>query len=206
MVNVFISYKREQRAWVKKLVLALERHNLTVWWDSKIDIGEDFNTTINRVLLQADCILVIWSKESIHSQWVISEALVGQERKNLIPILVDDVVPPVPFNVIQSSMLQDWNGEKSDPSFQELLYSIKKYSHLNSNNHNYQKKDNEQWEKALVIDRPYAYKLYLKNYPSGRHCKEATKRIKSVILKRQLILFSIIVGLFLGLIIIKKAG
>ena len=46
MADVFISYKREDRAIAVKLAVALERHTLSVWWDKTLQVGDDFRTEI----------------------------------------------------------------------------------------------------------------------------------------------------------------
>ena len=52
MADVFISYKREDRPLVRPLVRALQERGFTVWWDSRIETGENWMTCIKRAL---DC-------------------------------------------------------------------------------------------------------------------------------------------------------
>lgn len=226
MSNVFISYKREQREWVAKLVNLLETHGFTVWWDPKINVGEEYFHKINDVIAKVDCILVVWSDDSVNSKWVLSEASIGMERKNIVPILKDDVTPPLPFNIFQNANLIDWDGDSKHKGFQELLKSIQKYCassceneareiSLEKNENNSTVKTtiettqdnvNEQWEKVLKLNNTRAYKQYLKNNPKGKHRLKARRKLRGIALKRQIVLFILIIGALAVLIIVKKTG
>ena len=70
---------------------------------------------------------MLWSRDSINSFWVRSEAAEGLENKKLIPVLLDDVKPPLIFRNIQAVSLQNWNGSSTDEQLDILL------DHLNEN-------------------------------------------------------------------------
>ncbi len=42
----------------------------------------------------ADCVIVLWTRVSIKSEWVRIEAAEGLKRKNMIPIIIDDEIEP----------------------------------------------------------------------------------------------------------------
>jgi TIR domain len=46
MTDVFVSYKREDEARVARLVAALERSDLQVWWDRSLPGGESWRAQI----------------------------------------------------------------------------------------------------------------------------------------------------------------
>ena len=69
-MNAFISYAREDRDRAAKLAVALEARGWSVWWDPKIQAGQSFDEIIERELAAADCVVVLWSKHSIASEWV----------------------------------------------------------------------------------------------------------------------------------------
>lgn len=124
MIDIFISYSREDKAWVSKLAKALESEGYAVWWDPKILPGQDFEEIIQDALIKAKCVITVWSKSSIKSIWVKDESSRAYERKVFVPILYHDVKPPMPFGRIHSANFQKWEGKINDPCFQQLLNAI----------------------------------------------------------------------------------
>ena len=58
MHDIFLSYKREDRARVKPLVDALEAEGLSVWWDVHIEGGSAWRESIQKNLESARCVIV----------------------------------------------------------------------------------------------------------------------------------------------------
>jgi formylglycine-generating enzyme required for sulfatase activity len=125
MSDIFISYAHEDQARAKKLAKALEDQGWTIFWDTTIPAGSTWRATIDNALESATCVVVVWSKHSIKSHWVGEEAEDGQERKILIPVLPDNVKPPLGFRSIQAANLTNWDGDASSDAFRQLVYSIK---------------------------------------------------------------------------------
>ena len=67
MADVFISYKREDAARVRKLVAALRDAGLDVWWDEDIPASAPWEATIERALADAKEVIVCWSPASVGS-------------------------------------------------------------------------------------------------------------------------------------------
>lgn len=105
MADIFISYARKDRDVARRFAALLTEHGWTVWWDRQIRIGYTFSTVIERELAVARCVVVIWSADSINSEWVNAEAAEGAERKVLVPIRIDDVRPPLEFRRRQTATL-----------------------------------------------------------------------------------------------------
>lgn len=124
MNDIFLSYSREDIVMASVIVEALERHSFSIWWDQKIDHGDVFDSIIRKELNAAKCVMVLWSKKSVESEYVRAEATSGKNR--LVPILIEDVNIPVPFNLIQTANLKYWNGDQSHPEFLKLLKSVSK--------------------------------------------------------------------------------
>ena len=78
MSDIFISYKREEQAIVRKLANALESEGWTVWWDPKLRAGEHFDDVIEKALNEAKCVIVMWSKRSGQSRDHREQLLVSQ--------------------------------------------------------------------------------------------------------------------------------
>ena len=46
--------------------------------------------------------------QSVKSQWVKTEANEGLTREILVPLLIDDVTPPLAFRIAQTAKMTDW--------------------------------------------------------------------------------------------------
>ncbi len=124
MSDIFISYKREDRPAAEILRERLKEQGFSVWWDRKIPAGRSFDEVIQEALEKASCVIVLWSKRSVHSDWVKEEAEKGASRGVLVPLLIDDVQPPLGFGRLQTGNIAGWEGESSHPGFVQLTRSI----------------------------------------------------------------------------------
>ena len=125
MSDIFISYASGDRALaLVPVVQLLERQGWTVWWDRTILPGKNFDEVIERALDDARCVVVVWSRESVGSQWVKSEAAEGARRNLVVPILLDPVKIPLEFRRIQTAQLPGWPGDPHEVEVRRLLESI----------------------------------------------------------------------------------
>jgi hypothetical protein len=124
MTDVFISYASEDRERARKLASALEARGWSVWWDRKIIAGQSFDQMIEHELETAKSVVVLWSKDSISSEWVKNEAAVASERGVLVPALIDNVKLPLEFRRKQTADLTGWDGDPSHGGFQALCEGI----------------------------------------------------------------------------------
>jgi hypothetical protein len=124
MSDIFISYSSQDRTIVKQIADILENKGWSVWWDRKIPIGKKFDTVIENELHQASCVLVVWTKHSIASEWVKNEAAEAAQKGILIPVIIEELELPLAFKRIQSALLIDWHGEPDHPELEILFSSI----------------------------------------------------------------------------------
>lgn len=124
MSDIFLSYKSEDRERAKSIAVILEQQDFSVWWDRDIPIGRSVDQFIVEKLYEANCVIVLWSRKSVESDWVKDEADEGKKRGILFPVLIDDVDIPLGFRRIQTARLIDWKGELSHPDFERLLKSV----------------------------------------------------------------------------------
>ncbi|MDB4584096.1 TIR domain-containing protein [Draconibacterium sp.] len=124
MSDIFISYSSKDRKTTRSLVKVFEQHGWTVWWDKYITPGKAFDRAISQALDTAKCIIVLWSKNSVKSDWVMEEALEGTERKILIPARIDTVGLPFGFRRIQTINLSRWKGSDSSSSIKQLINAV----------------------------------------------------------------------------------
>jgi tetratricopeptide (TPR) repeat protein len=125
--DVFVSYASQDRARVVPLVEALERRGWTVWWDRKIDAGTAFDREIEAAIDGAKCIVVVWSENSVQSDWVRSEASEGLTRGILAPVSIDQVRPPLAFRLTQTIDLT-----AADASVEPLIEAVRRHCPLAS--------------------------------------------------------------------------
>lgn len=77
-------------------------------------VGKPFSEVIEQELAAARCVIVLWSTESVKSQWVQNEATEGAARGILVPALIDDVRLPLEFRRLHTANLAGGTGELED--------------------------------------------------------------------------------------------
>jgi len=122
MADIFISYSSKDKIIVKRIATLLENRGCTVWWDRHIPIGQKYDTVIETELQKASCVVVVWTANSIASEWVKNEASEAAGKGVLVPIILEDIKIPLAFKRIESAMLTGWKGEEDHPEL-EILYS-----------------------------------------------------------------------------------
>ena len=124
MSDIFVSYASQDRARVQPLVHALEQRGWLVWWDRTIAAGQRWDHVIEAALKEARCVIVVWTRISVESEWVVNEAAEARRRGVLIPVLLDDVEMPLEFKRLQTANLIAWSGDASGPGFNELAHAV----------------------------------------------------------------------------------
>lgn len=124
MASIFLSYAREDRDVAETLARILEEAGHRVWWDRRIDGGEEFAAEIESQLDDSDVVVVAWSRTSLKSRWVRDEAAVGGDKGILVPVTIDGSRPPMGFRQFHTLDLTDWKGGKRDRRTDELLHSV----------------------------------------------------------------------------------
>lgn len=124
MVDVFFSYKREERDRICPIINALVADGFNVWSDSKMLVTANIIKEVNARLQEARCIVVAWSTLSVQSDWVLDEAYDGFIRRCLVPLRIDDVAIPVPFARIETLDFSSWNGSRDVHDWRRLADAI----------------------------------------------------------------------------------
>jgi len=124
MVDIFISYAREDRAKAQSLAAVLRGRGWEAWWDVRLKAGEIWDEIIERRLLEAKCVVVLWSSTSINRRYVRAEANNGLGRAILVPALLEKVQPPLAFQLVQAEDLTDWSGDPDHSGLLRLLDAI----------------------------------------------------------------------------------
>jgi hypothetical protein len=124
MADIFLSYAEEDREVARKIAGLLESAGWLVWWDRKIPEGVTWRHHIVKALLDMRCMVVLWSANSINSEWVKEEAEEGRSAGKLLPVLIEPVTPPIGFRSIQSADLANWDGSGDALAFRQLVSDL----------------------------------------------------------------------------------
>ncbi|WP_395645165.1 toll/interleukin-1 receptor domain-containing protein [Terricaulis sp.] len=127
MADVFISYKREDRARVEVLISLLHDLDVDVWFDDGIAVREDWAQRIQTELEAARAILVCWTFAAISSNWVNDEADFGLRKGILVQAKIAPCVPLDRFSGDQHADLSDWEGRLDHPQLQKLLLALEPF-------------------------------------------------------------------------------
>ncbi len=76
--DVFVSYKRENVRFIARLVVELNHHNISTWFDMDElheDVGKDYTKRIHHGIDMSAFFLLIYSKEVENSDFIINEEL-----------------------------------------------------------------------------------------------------------------------------------
>ncbi len=126
MAQIFISYARVDRTIAQSLASQLQAEGFSVWWDREIPVGAHFDEVIENEIAASNCVVVIWSLESVKSRWVRSEAAEGLRRGILIPVCIGDVLPPLEFRRLQTIKFQSDKQLRGEIDITELRKAITK--------------------------------------------------------------------------------
>jgi hypothetical protein len=89
-MSIFISYSRQDQAYVNKLVQALKKQGLPVWLDDQIDYGDTWPRVIEENLKKSQVFLLVMSPRSRNSHWVNCELNLALElKKPIFPLLLE---------------------------------------------------------------------------------------------------------------------
>ena len=95
MSDVFISYSRKDIAFARLIIESLKQNQIEPWIDwREIEVGQDFWAEICEAITKANTFLFIVSKKSIDSSYCKQEIdFAFENKKRIIPVLVDDLQP-----------------------------------------------------------------------------------------------------------------
>lgn len=123
MADVFISYSHENRDAARIIAETITAKGYDVWWDRDLIAGDDYTEIIEEVLDKAKAVIVVWSAVSRKSYWVRDEAAVGRDRNRLLPVMIDDNLPPLGFRQIHTVNLAGWDG-KSEDRLEDIFHGL----------------------------------------------------------------------------------
>jgi len=122
VAEVFISYSRADKPIAQAIAVELQRLGIDVWWDHDLLGGDDYRNRIAQILACAEVAFVVWSRNSIQSEWVLGEASAAKDKKILIPLIIDGCQPPLDFRAAHSLDFSSWvpGDQLSEPLLKAL--------------------------------------------------------------------------------------
>ena len=121
---MFLSYARPDAPAAERAARELGRRGRSVWFDRELPAHRAYSDVILTELEAASSVLVLWSKSSVESQWVRSEADRARELGKLVQGRLDDTRLPMPFDQIQCADLSKWRGGRENSGWNQINRSI----------------------------------------------------------------------------------
>jgi TolB-like protein len=125
--DVFLSYSREDQAIARRYADALAREGFTVWWDQALNPGETFDQVTSDALRSARAVVVLWSRRSVESRWVRSEATQADRHGTLMPVMIESCERPILFELTHTADLSGWDGSATDPHWRSFVDSLRRF-------------------------------------------------------------------------------
>jgi hypothetical protein len=124
VADIFLSYARPDAAAAERVARELDKAGWSVWYDRELPAHRAYADVIAGELESAASVLVLWSKASIASEWVRSEANRARELHKLVQARLDDARLPMPFDQIQCADLKKWRGAGRHSGWSQVRKSI----------------------------------------------------------------------------------
>lgn len=128
MSDIFLSYSHQDRERVRPVVAQFEAQGWSVWWDRRLLPGQKWEALLRDELKNCRAVVVIWTVNSVKSEWVQLEASAGLEIDGLVPIQMDlfEVAPiPKVFEHIHASDLTMWTGDSNYSELQSAVQALR---------------------------------------------------------------------------------
>lgn len=122
---LFVSYSRTDLERARPVIDLLERSGFEVWWDGRLEGGENYLQTTEAALETCACVVVLWSATSVASHWVRDEAQRGRERGCLVPLTIDGTIAPLGFRQFQLLDITGWDGGADSAEAARILVAVR---------------------------------------------------------------------------------
>jgi hypothetical protein len=121
--HTFISYSKKDSSFVFNLADNLADSGLKVWIDRSLGAGEDWLENIENNIKAAGNVVVVVSKNSMASDWVLHEgSLADGWRKHIIPVLIEKVETLPAW--VERHQLIDFANKPYEVAYKELVEAL----------------------------------------------------------------------------------
>jgi hypothetical protein len=122
-----LSYAARDLDRASSVAAAFGRALVDVWWDRKVAPGARWRHEIEQALDGASCVVVLWTKVSLASAWVVDEATEAADRGMLVPVVLDGgIQAPLGLRGLQNIDLSDWSGDDGHGGWRQLLAEVRR--------------------------------------------------------------------------------
>jgi hypothetical protein len=177
MADIFISYSKASRTLTEELAAELEGRGFSVWWDAGLVAGESFSDVILKELDRARAAIVIWTTDSVKSQWVRSEARRAQERGILIPVRAKDLSPkdiPLPFDGLHTDLVEN----RSAIIAALMRLGVVPAAPPEGERDRLATLEAAAWSRLSKKRTVAALETYLADFPDGAHARSAEEQLQ----------------------------
>jgi len=120
--DIFFSYSRRDKNNIQWYINALKNNGHNVFIDKKMRPSIDFRPEIFTMISECKYLFVLWSKNSIESEWVFKEVREAiKKNKIIIPAIIHNVRPPEEFSHINAVDLSTWEGNTSHSEWKKII-------------------------------------------------------------------------------------
>ena len=84
-----------------------------MFYDLTIPAGKNWYKYIKQIFQNSSCVVVLWSSHSVESDFVLEEAHEAKRNDKLVPLLIDDIYPPLGFGTLHSLDFSDWSAKSA---------------------------------------------------------------------------------------------
>lgn len=120
MVDVFISYKQDERDRMRPIADGLRAMGVDVWFDERLQPDRSFTEEIHQVMSACSAQIVCWSPAAVASEWVRGEAEVARQRGVLVAVVMEPCTLLPPFNMHHAESLVGWSGDPGHAGWRKL--------------------------------------------------------------------------------------
>lgn len=116
MADIFVSYARADRQIARHLISVLEAQGFSVWSDNELGAAAPYAAHVMREIDSARAVVVLWTPDSIRSDWVRAEAGRALADGKLLPVKLANLhhsAIPLPFaNLHTETFTDDVDGQR----------------------------------------------------------------------------------------------
>ena len=189
-IDVFVSYKQEERTLMRKVVDGLHKAGYSAVADINIGNSENFSNAIDQMIRTARLTVTLWTEKSAESEWVRNESRLAMDLEDAgeatqwLGVLVEDVHLKLPPGLRDRQMLNlAPDGGLDDAGLARLVTKVSKLlgaeSQLDEEKARGASIDATEeltlFEAARNLDEPEAWELYLEKYGEGRFASIAER-------------------------------
>ena len=182
-IDVFISYKKEERSYADLTQRVLEQAGYRVVTDSQIGPSEDFSEALDQMIRNARCVLVLWTPAAAASVWVKREARMAVDLKTYLGVMVEPTDLRMDFRDLNYVSV----GEGLKAALPDVLDAVKELIGIARSSAEEAEAKGADDERELTyfqamerVGSATAFRKYQEAYPNGQFIDIATENLRAL--------------------------